>query len=121
MSVCVMVTYAKDDVDKATIGLTLAHAALEVGEKVRVILASEGVRLAVRGYADDMNNGEPFKPMPELLRGLLDRGGELNVCTPCMKKRGIAEANLIVHANRRLIAGSDVIRILQETDRSIQL
>ena len=47
--------------------------------------------------------------------------GELNVCTPCMKKRGITEANLLTHANRHLIAGPDVIRILNETDRSIQL
>ena len=121
MSVCVLVAYGKDNVDKATIGFTLANAALDLGETVRVILASDGVHLAVKGYADDVNNGEPFKPMPELLRGLLDRGGELNVCAPCMKKRGITEGDLIAHANRHLIAGPDVIRILKETDRSVQL
>ncbi len=121
MSLCVIVAYGKDHVDKATIGFTLANAALDVGEKVRVILASEGVHLAVKGYAEGINNGEPFKPMPELLKGFLDRGGELNVCTPCMKKRGITEADLLTHANRHLIAGPDVIRILNETDRSIQL
>ena len=121
MSVCVVIAYGKDNVDKATIGFTLASAALDLGEAVRVILTSEGVRLAVKGYADDVNNGEPFKPMPELLRGLMDRGGELNVCTPCMKKRGITEGELITHTNRHLIAGPDVIRILKETDRSVQL
>lgn len=121
MSLCVLVAYAKDHVDKATIGFTLAHAALDAGEAVSVILASEGVRLGVTGYADDMNNGEPFQPMRQLIDGLLSKGGALHVCTPCMKKRGIAEQNIVKHPSVRFIAGADVIRILKETDRSIQL
>lgn len=121
MSYCVLVAYGKENVDKATIGFTLANAALEAGEAVRVILASEGVRLAVKGYAEDLDNGEPFKPMRELLRAFLDGGGELNVCTPCMKKRGLSEGEILEHPRRRFIAGPDVLRILKETDRSIQL
>ena len=118
-SVCVLITYGKDNVDKATIGLTLANAALEGGEQVSLILASEGVRLAVKGYADDINNGEPFKPAKQLIDGLLTGGATLNVCTPCLKNRGIAERDIIDRA--AFIAGPDVIRILKETDRSIQL
>lgn len=121
MGVCVIVAYAKDNVDKATIGFTLAVAARDLGEMVSVILASEGVRLAVPGYADDLNNGEPFKPLKVLMDDLLAKGGTLHVCTPCMKKRGIAEAQVLKHSAVRLIAGADVIRILKETDRSIQL
>ena len=121
MSVCVVVAYAKDNVDKATVGLTLAQAAQQGGEAVSIIFASEGARLVVKGYADDMNNGEPFKPVKLLLDQLLQQGALLNVCTPCMKKRGIAESDLITHANIRFIAGPDVIRILKQTDRSIQL
>ena len=119
MSICVLVAYGKDSVDKATIGFTLANAALESGEEVSVILTSEGVRLAIKGYAADMNNGEPFKPMQQLMDELLKKGGQLNVCIPCMKKRGITEPELIPKA--KLIAGPDVIRILKETERSIQL
>ena len=121
MSVCALVAYGKDNVDKATIGFTLANAALEQGEQVRAILASEGVRLAVKGYADDINNGEPFNPLKPLMDEFLQKGGELNVCTPCMKKRKIQEADLIQHKHVHLIAGPDVIRILNTTDRSIQL
>ena len=36
MSVCVMVAYGKDGVDKATISFTLANAALDLGEAVRI-------------------------------------------------------------------------------------
>ena len=121
MRLCVIVAYAKDNVDKATIGFTLAKAAMDRGERVTVILASEGVRLAVKGYADDMNNGEPFKPLKELMDGLLEKGGVLNVCAPCMKKRNITEHDVVQHEHVRFIAGLDVIRILKETDRSIQL
>ena len=119
MSVCVLVAYGKDNVDKATVGMTLANAALEGGEQVSVILTTEGVRVGVKGYADKMNNGEPFKPMKQLIDGFLAGGGEFNVCTPCMKKRGITEQEIIEGA--KFIAGPDVIRILKATDRSLQL
>lgn len=119
MSFTVLVAYGKDNVDKATIGFTLAHAAIDGGEKASVILASEGVRLAARGYADDMNDGEPFKPLKQLIDDLLKKGGEIHVCTPCLKKREIEESACL--PGLRFIAGPDVIRILKQTDRSIQL
>ncbi len=121
MSVAVIVAYARDNVDKATIGFTLANAALEQGEPVSIILASEGVRLAQRGYVVDFDNGEPFKPMQQLIDEALQKGAALNVCTPCMKKRHLQEADIIQHANVRFIGGADVIRILKQADRSIQL
>jgi len=119
MSFCVMVSYGKDNVDKATVSLTLANAALDSGEAVFIILAGEGVRLAVKGYADDMNNGEPFKPMKKLIHEIVEKGGEINVCTPCMTKRGIQQKDIL--PTMKLIVGPDVIRILNQTDRSIQL
>lgn len=120
MSLCVIVTHAKDDVDRATIAFTLANAALDSGERVAIVLASEGVRLAVKGYADSLNNGEPFKPLKSLMTEVLTKGAQLNVCTPCMKKRSIRDEEILHHTNVRLIAGADVIRILKQTDRSLQ-
>ena len=119
MSFCVIVAYGKEQVDKATIGFTLANAALDLREKVSVALAGEGVWLAFKGYADELDNGSPFKPLNELIREFLDKGGVLNVCTPCMQKRGIKDTYVLDGA--RLISGSDLIRILKEADRSIQL
>ena len=119
MSFCIVVSHSKDNVDRATVGLTLATAALETGEKVMVAFASEGVRIAVRGYADDMNNGEPFKPIKQLLREILERGGTLHACTPCMKKRNIKDTDLLPGVH--LITGTDLIRLLKQADRTIQL
>ena len=121
MSVCVIISYGKDNVDKATIGLTLANAAISQREEVQIILTSEGVRLGIDDYIENLDNGEPFKPIPALIAEFLQQGGILNVCTPCMAKRGIPETDILEHPNRRFIAGADVIRIVRETDRSIQL
>ena len=119
MSFCVLVAYAKDNVGKATVSVTLASAALDAGEKVSVILMSEGVRLAVQGYAESVDYGEPFKPMKELIAAVLQKGGELLACTPCIKKRGISDEYLLPGV--RLIGGADVVRLLGQADRSIQL
>ena len=118
MSFCIMVNYAKDNIDKATISFTLANAGLESGERVALILASEGVRLAMKRYADDIDNGEPFKPLKELIRSVLEQRGSVNVCVPCMKKRGLEENEVLPDIN--LIGGPDVIRIMNECDKSIQ-
>lgn len=119
MSFCIMVNYAKDNIDKATIGFTLANAGLESGERVSIILASEGVLLATKGYADDINNGEPFKPLKELILSVLKQGGSISACIPCMKKRGLEENQVLSDIN--LIGGPDVIRIMNECEKSIQL
>ena len=119
MKLAAIVAYAKDNIDKATVGFTLANAALKAGHKVRVALASEGVRLAVKGYADEINNGEPFKPLKQLIEETLQKGGEINVCGPCMKKRNLEEKEMIPGV--RFIAGAELIAILDDCDKSLQL
>ncbi|GMV94820.1 MAG: hypothetical protein AMXMBFR82_45980 [Candidatus Hydrogenedentota bacterium] len=119
MKWCIVVAYADDNVDKATISLTLANAALSEGDSVSVILMSEGVRLAVSGHADTLNNGEPFKPVAELISGVAGNGGELCVCMPCLKNRGVSEEDIDPRFTR--IGGTDVLRILRESERVLQL
>jgi len=119
MSISVIVAYSKDNVDKTTVSLTLAGAALQQGERVSVILMSEGVRLAVKGYADDMDNGDPFKPVQILIQELFSGGADFYVCTPCVKQRKINEQNLLPMI--KAIGGADAIKILKENDRTIQL
>jgi len=41
MKLAAIIAYAKDNVDKATVGLTLVHAALESGHAVRVALEED--------------------------------------------------------------------------------
>ncbi len=119
MNFAILVGYGKENVDKATISLTLARAALEAGETVSVILVSEGTRLALKGYADDLNNGEPFKPLKPLIEEIHQMGAKLHVCMPCLKNRGVNEADILDDFIK--IAGPDVIAILKDSERTIQL
>ena len=119
MKLSIVVAYAKDNVDKATIALTLANAALEHGHEVRVILTSEAVRLTVKGYALDMNNEPPFLPVHTLMEHIQAKGGEINVCTPCMSKRALQKEDMIPGVT--FVDGIGFVQIIAETDRSIQL
>jgi predicted peroxiredoxin len=51
---CVNLTHAKDNRDKATVAFVIANAALGSDKETMVFLSSEGVRLAQRGYAGDI-------------------------------------------------------------------
>lgn len=119
MTYAIVIAYAKDNLDKATIGLTLAKAAIEGGHRVRIILTSEGVHLTVNGYADDMNNGPPFLPVHDLIALLLAKGGEISVCTPCMAKRGLEQKHMVPDV--LFIDGAGFVRIVGESERTIQL
>jgi predicted peroxiredoxin len=119
MTYAIVVAYAKDNLDKTTIAFTLAKAALEGGHQVRLVLTSEGVRVTVKGFADDMNNGPPFMPLKELMALVVAKGGEINVCTPCMAKRGLEQKDMI--AGVSFIDGAGFVRIVGEADRTIGL
>jgi predicted peroxiredoxin len=119
MNLAVFVTFGKENIDKATISLTLANAAVDQGDKVTVIFMAEGVRLANKSYSDVLANGEPFKPIGELISALQTKGAQLNVCKPCMVNRKMGDDQVM--NGIQLIVGTDVLRILKESDKSIQL
>src|SRR5580698_1781425 len=52
---CVSLTCAKDNTDKATVGFVIANASVGSEQETMVFLSTEGVRLAVKGYADDIH------------------------------------------------------------------
>jgi predicted peroxiredoxin len=85
---------AKDDEDRATVSFTLANAAVGSDQETVVFLSSEGTRLAVEGYADDIAV-EGLSPLKQLMSDFAAAGGKIYVCLPCFKKRGLDENNLV--------------------------
>ena len=71
---CVSITHAKDNTDKATVGFVVANAALGSGKESLVFLSTEGVRLAVEGYADDIHEAG-FAPLKQLMGDFAGNGG----------------------------------------------
>src|SRR6516165_6886385 len=81
---CVNLTHAKDNPDKATVGFVVANAALGSGKETLVFLSVEGVRLAQKGYAEDIRE-EGFAPLRELMDNFAKAGGTIYVCSPCLR------------------------------------
>ncbi len=87
-------TRSTDDPDRATVAMIVANASVASGKNTMVFLTSEGVRLAVKGVADSIHE-EGLQPMADLLKNYLAAGGAFWVCSPCYKKRGYTESDLI--------------------------
>src|SRR5678816_4933566 len=77
--------------DKATVGFTIANAALSTGMQVAVFLTSDGVELARDGSCN-LTHVKPFKPLDELIDSFLEKGGVVWACTPCFQHHGLKEA-----------------------------
>jgi len=107
----VNLTCAKDNPDKATVGFVLANAAVASGKETLVFLSIEGVRLAQKGYADDVRE-EGFAPLRDLMDGYAKAGGTIYVCSPCFKKRKLDENNLVAGAS--IVGGVKLVEFLSE-------
>ena len=106
---CVSITSARNDPDKATVGFVVANAAVASGQETLVFLSTEGVRLAVKGYADEIHE-EGFAPLQDLVSNFVKGGGKIFVCSPCFKKRGLDEGALIDGAT--IVGGAKLVEFL---------
>ncbi len=112
----VSLTAAKNDTDKATVAFVIANAGIVSGQETIVFLSTEGVYLADKGYADDIHE-EGFKPLKELIDSFVENGGQVWVCSPCFKRRGLEEANLIKNAT--IVGGAKLVEVLSQGAGSV--
>ncbi len=106
---CVSCTIAKESPDRATVAFVVANAAVGSDQETVVFLSTEGVRLAVAGYADGVHE-EGFSPLKELMANFAAAGGTLYVCAPCFKKRGLDENKLVKGA--KIVGGAKLVEFL---------
>jgi len=108
---CVNLTHSKDNTDKATVAFVIANAALGSGKETLVFLSVEGVRLAQKGYAEDIRE-EGFAPLRELMDNFAKAGGSIYVCSPCFKKRKLDENSLVAGAT--IVGGAKLVEFTSE-------
>ena len=106
---CVSLTHAKNDTDKSTVAFVVANAAVGSDQETMVFLSTDGVHLAVKGYADDIHEAG-FAPLRDLVDSFVKAGGVIYVCSPCFKKRGLDEAKLIEGA--KIVGGAKLVEWL---------
>jgi len=92
---CVSITHSKQDPDKATVGFVVANAAVGSDKETIAFLSTDGVWAAVKGEMEQMEVGDPFAPLRDLVQKFVAAGGRILVCSPCMKLRGITEDQLV--------------------------
>lgn len=72
----------------------LGNTALSSGQEATVLLTIEGVWLATKGYAADLQaNG--FEPLADLVQKFVQSDGHLWVCGACAKPRNITQDDLV--------------------------
>jgi uncharacterized protein len=108
---CVNLTRSLDDPDRATVGFVVANAALGSDQETLVFLSTEGVRLAQQGVAETIHE-TGFAPLAELMSGFIEAGGLVYVCSPCFKKRGLTEDQLIPGVT--LVGGAKLVEFLAD-------
>jgi len=110
-SFCVSVSHAKDNSDKATVGFVIANASVASEKDTMIFLSTEGVRLGVKGYADDIHE-QGFAPLRELMDNFVKAGGKIFVCSPCFKRRGLDENSLV--AGAVIVGGAKLVEFLSD-------
>lgn len=113
---CVNLTRSTDDHDRSTVAMVVANASVASGKNTVVFLSSEGVRLAVKGTAETIHE-EGFQPMADLVRNFIAAGGTFWVCSPCFKKRGFADGDLIEGAT--IVGGAKLVEFLTNDGTSV--
>lgn len=104
-------THAKDDPERATLPFIVANVAASADQRAIVLLTIDGVWLATRKYADDIQK-EGFQPLGELIGSFVQNGGEIWACGACTKPRGITEDDLIPGA--KIVTAATVVEALAE-------
>jgi len=105
----VSLTFATDNLDKATVAFVVANGAVGSGQETVVFLTIEGVRLSIQGYADGLQE-EGFAPLKELMTNFVGAGGQIYVCSPCFKKRKLDDTKLV--AGAKIVGGAKLIEFM---------
>jgi predicted peroxiredoxin len=87
----IMCTHGPEDPELATITFVMATAAQASDVEVLVGLQGNGVWLAKKGAAEDIN-APAFPPLKDLQEAYLEAGGQIYACGPCIKARQIDPA-----------------------------
>lgn len=102
-------TAGKEDAEKATLPFIVGNVSATADQDTIVFLTLEGVRIATRGYAEQIQK-EGFAPLKETLDSFIANGGKLWACGACTKPRGITDADLIEGA--KIVTAANLVEVL---------
>ncbi len=104
---------------RVTLAFTAGVAAFEKNLQPTIVLLLEGVHVARQGYVDDIDIGEPFLCVKDLMEVFLAQGGRLVACGACWKLQALPIEELM--PGIPLIKAGDVVEMLANARGSLQL
>lgn len=108
--IVIISTIGNENPEKATLPFVLATAAQASDVEVVVILQSNAVVLAKKGEAERVI-AKGFMPVKELIETYISMGGNLLLCSPCLKERNITKEQLI-NGSSIIAAGTVVTEVI---------
>jgi predicted peroxiredoxin len=90
-------SHGEEDPDNVAVAYLTAGAALDQGKEVVMWLTSDGVRLGLSGYADQIRQDKD-PPVDRLHAQFAEKGGRLYVCPICFKERDLSDSELVDNA-----------------------
>lgn len=91
------------DNERASVAWSVANGGVGMGFEVTMFLVSAGVDWARRGAAEKARPNPLDPTIGEMMRNVMDNGGQVLVCPPCANVRGYEPEDLIDGAT---LAGS---------------
>lgn len=105
--IVIITTRGPEDPERATLPFVIANAALAMDTKAIVILQATAVTLALEATHRHVY-APGFAPLADLVKSFQAQGGELLVCTPCIKERHITTDMLV--AGAKPVAAARVVQ-----------
>ncbi|MEO6130439.1 MAG: DsrE family protein [Saprospiraceae bacterium] len=108
-SLIIHCSYGKEDAERATLPFIVGNVAVTADQQATIFLTIEGVRIATKGYVEEIKK-EGFTPLKDILQSFISNGGKIWACGACTKPRGITEADLIEGA--QIVTAANLVEAL---------
>jgi len=90
----VIVTNGFND-ERSSVAWSVANGGVGMGFEVTMFLVSSGVDWVRRGAAEVARPNPLDPPIKDMIRNVIDHGGDILVCPPCAGVRGYQQDDLI--------------------------
>jgi uncharacterized protein involved in oxidation of intracellular sulfur len=105
--IVIIATHGPEDPERASLPFVCGNGALAMDVKAVVVLQGNAVTLAKKGTNEHVFAGG-FAPLKELMDNFVAQGGEILLCTPCIKGRQITPEML--NSGAKPIAAARLVR-----------
>ncbi|MBI1844615.1 MAG: DsrE family protein [Actinobacteria bacterium] len=108
-SILIQGTHGAEDPEKSTLPFIVGNVAVTAEQDTTIFLTSEGVRLATRGYADDIQYAQ-HPPTGRILADFVANGGRIWACGACTGPRGITAEDMVEGAT--IVTAANLVEAL---------